>query len=108
MHDAGCRDAVGCGRRAGGGRIEQTEGVRLLAALCRELAGHGLDLGMSDAKPALWVRLGRRDPRLWVLVDVGAGRFEWGHGSRHPAADPAGTADRIAREIRRAASSEMW
>jgi hypothetical protein len=79
--------------------IEQTEEVRLLATLCRELAKQGLDVGMSDAKPALSVRLCHAAPRLWILVDACAGVFEWGCGRRHAVTDPAGTAERIAVEL---------
>jgi hypothetical protein len=84
--------------------IEQTEEVRLLAALCRELAKHGLDVGMSDAKPALSVRRRSAAPRLWVSVDACAGFFEWGGGRRHAVTDPAGTATRIAADVRRSTS----
>jgi hypothetical protein len=78
--------------------IEQTAGLRLLATLCRELATLGLDVGMSDAKPALSVRLGRADPRLWVSVDLAGGCYVWqGAGRRrHPVTDPAGAAKLIA------------
>lgn len=78
--------------------IEQTEEVRLLAALCRELARHGLDVGMSDAKPALSVRRGSA-PRLWIVVDTGC--YAWGRGRRGPVSDPAGTAAEIAADLRR-------
>lgn len=84
--------------------IEQTEEVRLLAALCRELAKHGFDVGMSDAKPALFVRHRRAAPRLWILVDACAGFFEWGCGRRHAVTDPAGTAAQIASDVRRSIS----
>lgn len=80
--------------------IAQTEELRLLATLCRELAREGLDVGMSDAKPALSVRLRPAEPRLWVLVDAAAGHYEWGDGDRHPVTDPAGTAERIAEHAR--------
>jgi hypothetical protein len=85
--------------------IEQTEGVRLLATLCRELASRGLDVGMSDAKPALSVRLCRMDARLWVSVDVAAGFFEWCR-DRHAVTDPAGAAELIATRLRRPNSAE--
>jgi hypothetical protein len=89
--------------------IEQTQEVRLLAALCRELARLGLDVGMSDAKPALSVRLSRTDPRLWVLVDVRDGFFEWCRGGdrRHAVTDTAGAAKLIADDVRRSSSSEI-
>jgi hypothetical protein len=82
--------------------IEQTEGVRLLTALCRELASLGLDVGMTDAKPALSVRLSRTNPRLWISVNVDDGAFEWRRGDRrrHTAADPAGAAKLIADDVR--------
>jgi hypothetical protein len=78
--------------------------MRLLAALCRELALLGLDVGMSDAKPAVSVRLRRPDPRLWVSVDVRDGSFEWCRfdGGRHAVDDPAGAARRIASAVRAA------
>jgi hypothetical protein len=83
--------------------IEQTEQLRLLAGLCRELARLGLDVGMSDAKPALSVRLSRGDPRLWVSVNVRDGLFEWRRpgGGRHTVADPVGAAQLIALAVRR-------
>jgi hypothetical protein len=76
----------------------------LLAALCRELALLGLDVGMSDAKPAVSVRQGRRNPRLWISIDVRDGFFQWRRrgGGRHAADDPAGAARRIATDARRA------
>jgi hypothetical protein len=86
--------------------IEQTEEVRLLAALCRELAKQGLDVGMSDAKPAVSVRRRPTVPRLWIIVDACAGVFEWGGGRRHAVGDPAGTAARIAADVRCWISSE--
>ena len=82
--------------------IEQTAEVRLLAALCRELARQGFDVGMSDAKPALSVRLNPTEPRLWISVDVRDGFFEWCR-RRHAVTDLAGAAKLIAADV----SSEM-
>lgn len=81
--------------------IDQTERLRLLAALCREFAGLGLDVGMSDAKPALSVRLGRTGRRLWVSIGADGGHFEWHRTDlrRHPVADPAGAAKLIASDV---------
>jgi hypothetical protein len=88
--------------------IQQTEGVRLLAALCRELAWLGLDVGMSDAKPALSVRRRRTERRLWISIDVDDGFFEWRDGRRrHAVSDPAGAAKLIAVDVRHAISSQM-
>jgi hypothetical protein len=84
--------------------IEQTEEVRLLATLCKELVEQGLDVGMSDAKPALSVRHRQAAPRLWITVDVDTGFFEWSRGRRHAVTDPAGTAARIALDVRRSIS----
>jgi hypothetical protein len=84
--------------------IDQTEEIQLLAALCRELATLGLDVGMSDAAPALSVRLSRTGPRLWVSVDIRDGCFSWQDDSRprrHPFSDAAGTAKLIADDVRR-------
>jgi hypothetical protein len=94
---------VGERTRPGAMSIEQTEQLHLLAGLCRELARLGLDVGMSDAKPALSVRLGRGDPRLWVSVNVRDGFFEWRRpgGGRHAVADSAGAAQVIAVDVRR-------
>ena len=81
--------------------IDHNEEIGLLAILCRELAGLGLNVGMSDAKPALSVRQGRRDSRLWVSVSPTGEFFEWcrDSGDRHAAADPAGAALRIADRL---------
>jgi hypothetical protein len=81
--------------------IKQTEEVRLLATLCRELASLGLDVGMSDAKPALSVRLSRANPRLWVAIDVADGFFEWRRPDVrcHPVTDPAGAAKLTAGDV---------
>ena len=80
--------------------IEQTTALRLLATLCRELATLGLDVGMSDAKPALSVRLSRANPRLWVSVEVAGGFYLWRGADerRHPVADPTGAAKLIAND----------
>jgi hypothetical protein len=88
--------------------IQQTEGVRLLAVLCRELAQLGLDVGMSDAKPALSVRRRRTERRLWISIDVDDGFFEWCDGRRrHAVSDPAGAAKLIAVDVRHAISPEI-
>jgi hypothetical protein len=82
--------------------IEQTTALRRLAALWRKTAALGLDVGMSDAKPALSVRLSRANPRLWVSVDVAGDCYVWRRAGerRHPVADPAGAATLIANDTR--------
>ncbi|WP_285577398.1 hypothetical protein [Actinoallomurus iriomotensis] len=58
---------------------------------------------MSDAKPAVSVRRSRRNPRLWISIDVRDGSFAWCRrdGGRHAVDDPAGAARRIATDVRR-------
>jgi hypothetical protein len=80
--------------------MEHGDQVRLLAALCRELAILGLDVGMSDARPAVSVRRSRGDPRLWISVDIQDGCFSWREG-HHAVDDAAGAAGRIATDVRR-------
>lgn len=82
--------------------IDQNEKIRLLAVLCRELAKLGLNVGMSDAKPALSVRLGRLNRRLWISVNATGESFEWCRGARHrhAVADPVGAAQQIAAHVR--------
>jgi hypothetical protein len=79
--------------------ISHKEELRLLSVLCRELVGLGLHVGMSDAKPALSVRLGRLEPWFWISVSATGEFFEWCRDT-HTAADPAGAAHRIADRIR--------
>lgn len=82
--------------------IDHDEKVRLLVRLCRELAGLGLHAVMSDARPALSVRAGLAEPRLWVWVSPGGEFFEWcaRTGGPLPAADPQRAAARIADYVR--------
>jgi hypothetical protein len=65
-----------------------------LTELCRELAKFGVQVGLSDARPALSVRRDLADRRVWVEVDVADGSFVWRRDdlARHPADDPAGAA----------------
>lgn len=61
-----------------------------IVALCREAARLGLDVGMSDARPAVVIRTAAKPP-LWIAVDHTGEFFEW-HQDRHPVTDPAGAA----------------
>jgi hypothetical protein len=63
-----------------------------ITALCRESAKLGLNVGMSDARPAAVFRTTTRPP-TWFTVGVSGDFFEW-HDTekRHPVADPAGAA----------------
>ncbi|MCO5970243.1 hypothetical protein [Actinoallomurus soli] len=75
---------------------DHSEKMRLLVALCRELARLGLPSVMSDARPALSVG-GPADPRLWISVSPCGEFFEWctNSGDRFPAASPERAAERI-------------
>lgn len=66
--------------------------LELITALCRELAKLGLNVAMSDARPAAVIH---GHARLSVTVDDVAECFVWSDSRgryRHPAADPAGAA----------------
>ncbi len=82
--------------------IDHTEKVRLLVALCRELACFGLHAVLCDARPALWLPTGPAEPRRWVSVSRCGEFFEWWHdtGASLVVADPRSAARRIAREVR--------
>ncbi|MEV5747301.1 hypothetical protein AB0L00_05735 [Actinoallomurus sp. NPDC052308] len=81
------------GESAGFGREAK---LRLLAELCEELAGSGLYVGLSDARPALSVRAGLTGERVWI--EVRNGSFVWRRTDevRHATDDPAGAAAQIA------------
>lgn len=73
--------------------------------LCRELAALGLNVGMSDARPAISVRTERASPRVWVSVDASGRFFEWQEAeSRHPVDDPVGAAALLAEHAKALAS----
>jgi hypothetical protein len=72
-----------------------TSDLKLITALCRESAKLGMNVGMSDARPAAVIRTNAQPP-TWITVGVSDGFFEWqGDGNRHPIADPAGAAARL-------------
>jgi hypothetical protein len=81
----------------------------LIIGLCRELGKLGLNVGLSDARPAAVVRQSRSSgtspgdacatmrtseaPGLWITVDESAEFFEWADAEhRHPVDDPPGAA----------------
>jgi hypothetical protein len=72
-----------------------------LVELCRELAKLGVHVGVSDARPALSVRGGLTDRKVWVEVDDGL--FVWRRDdlARHPADDPAGAAALLAGYLKK-------
>lgn len=68
--------------------------------LCRELAGLGIDVGISDARPAVSVRADRSSPRWWVEVDTSGEVFECPEvQGRFPVGDPGGAAAAIAAKL---------
>lgn len=74
------------------GAIERGPELKLIVSLCRELAKLGLNVCMSDARPAALIH---GPVLLPVTVDRTAECFVYGDGQnqyRHPAADPAGAA----------------
>jgi hypothetical protein len=82
--------------------VSDGERLRLLAGLARELAGQGLNVGMSDAHPALTVRGGLAGRKMWIFVDPSGASFMWrrdDHDS-HAVDDPAGAAKRVAGGLR--------
>jgi hypothetical protein len=81
--------------------VNRDPGLRLISGLCRELAKLGLNVGMSDARPAVVIRTGLINPPLWITVDASGEFFEWRDADeQHPVTDLAGAAARIAEHIR--------
>jgi hypothetical protein len=70
-----------------------------LTVLCRELAKLGLKLGLSDARPAVVIRM-KGLPPLWVTVDASGEFFECGAQNRHAVTDPAGAASLLASYVK--------
>jgi len=54
---------------------DQDRELVLIIGLCRELTKFGLNVGMSDARPAAMVRT-RQNPPLWITVDDSIEFFE--------------------------------
>jgi hypothetical protein len=78
-----------------------TSELMLIGALCGESAKLGLNVGMSDARPAAVFRTTARPPK-WIAVGVSGEFFEWQDSDkRHPAADPAGAAALILKYLTR-------
>jgi hypothetical protein len=81
---------------------DHSKKMQLLVALCRELARLGLPSVLSDARPALSVRGGPANPRVWISVSPCGEFYEWcpESGDRLPAAHPESAAERIAVHFR--------
>jgi hypothetical protein len=74
------------------GALHQDRELELITELCRRLAKMGLNVGMSDARPAAVIRT-RDEPALSITVDPSGEFFEWCQAEkRHPVSDPAGAA----------------
>jgi hypothetical protein len=87
---------------------DRDQELAALTALCRELATHGLNVGMSDARPAVWVRAGRSGPRLWITVDAAGEVFESAEvEGRFPIGDSGGAATAIAEQALGADAGEV-
>jgi hypothetical protein len=73
-----------------------------LVELCRELATLGLNVGLSDARPAVSVRTSLTSPKLWVSVSASGGSFVWRRDDddHHASDDPPGAAAHIAEYLK--------
>lgn len=74
-----------------------------LVELCRELVRLGItNVGMSDARPAVSMRGGLADRKVWIEVDTSRRAFVWRRDDheRHTVDDPAGAAARLAEYLK--------
>jgi len=82
------------------GALHHDRELELIIELCRPLARIGLNVGMSDARPAAVIRIGN-GPSLWITVDPSGEFFEWDQADRrYPATDAAGAAALIHEHVR--------
>lgn len=73
----------------------------LISELCRELAKLGLNVGLSDARPAVAVRTSQAAP-MWISLNDAGEFFEWSEGkNQYPATDPVGAAAVISEHVKR-------
>lgn len=76
-----------------------TADLLLIVALCRESAKLGLNVAMSDARPAAVFRT-QSPPSAWLTVAVEGEFFAlYGAENRLPVADPAGAAAFISKYL---------
>jgi hypothetical protein len=81
------------------GALHHDRELELVVELCRPLAKIGLNVGMSDARPAAVIRT-RNEPSLWITVDPSGEYFEWDEAQhRHPTTDPAGAAALVLDQV---------
>jgi hypothetical protein len=72
--------------------------IRLLGDLARELVKLGFQVGMSDARPAVFIRDDAE--RVALVISVSGDYFEWREGDdSHLVTDLAGAVGAIAAEI---------
>jgi hypothetical protein len=82
------------------GALHQDRELELVIELCRPLAKIGLNVGMSDARPAAVIRA-RNEPSLWITVDPSGEFFEWHEAQyRHPVTDPVGAAALVSDQVK--------
>jgi hypothetical protein len=81
--------------------IRYDEELRLLGELHRELVGLGLRVGFREALPGLTITTDIPGVPLYVFVAESGHDFDWNNAEmRHPVADVAGAARRIAAFLR--------
>jgi hypothetical protein len=82
------------------GALDHDHELELIIDLCRPLAKIGLNVGMSDARPAAVIRT-RDEPSLWITVDPSGEFFEWHEAQhRHPVTDPGGAAALVSEQVK--------
>jgi hypothetical protein len=74
----------------------------ILVEVCRELIKIGVNVGLSDARPALFVRGGLASKKVWIEIDRSGESFvwRWDDQAHHSTGDPAGAAAKIAEYIK--------
>jgi hypothetical protein len=71
-----------------------------LTELCRELTKFGFQIGMSDARPAVFIRNASGGVSWVICLDESGEYFEWRDGEdSHLVTDPAGAAAAIAADV---------
>ncbi|MCO5997533.1 hypothetical protein [Actinoallomurus rhizosphaericola] len=75
--------------------MDSEQKIRALIDLCQALAGSGLHVGLSDARPAMSVRASLTGDRIWIGIEDDA--FVWRRSEkvRYAVGDPAGAAAEI-------------
>lgn len=76
--------------------------LELVTELCRALSKYSVNIGLSDARPAVSVRSGLVNPKLWISVSACGQYFVWRRYDemQHPVEDPTGAAAQIAAYLK--------